>query len=188
MAFNVGSPKFQTDLVPHPRLRFMLSSHAPAVSAERAYHEQRSAAAVAVPVLESAHMDVKGDPRPMRYRGDVVPPVAPTGQGDDISVASTGATGQSDSTPVTATAWGGDLPALSASEDGGKPLPVAKEAMHESRSGGGHLELIQTASLPKGLVMTTHNALIGSRARSADTQRAEHWLHFAIKSGRPPTS
>ena len=34
--------EFQTNLVPYPRIHFMLSSYAPVISAEKAYHEQLS--------------------------------------------------------------------------------------------------------------------------------------------------
>jgi tubulin alpha len=40
-ALNVDITEFQTNLVPYPRIHFMLSSYAPVISAEKAYHEQR---------------------------------------------------------------------------------------------------------------------------------------------------
>ena len=36
----------QTNLVPYPRIHFMLSSYAPVISAEKAYHEQLSVAEI----------------------------------------------------------------------------------------------------------------------------------------------
>merc|ERR1712110_842109 len=66
-ALNVDITEFQTNLVPYPRIHFMLSSYAPVISAEKAYHEQLS-------------MMAKCDPRHgkymaccLTYRGDVVP-------------------------------------------------------------------------------------------------------------------
>merc|ERR1712021_91663 len=41
-ALNVDITEFQTNLVPYPRIHFMLSSYAPVISAEKAYHEQLS--------------------------------------------------------------------------------------------------------------------------------------------------
>ncbi|MFS7939301.1 putative tubulin, cobalamin (vitamin B12) biosynthesis CobW-like protein [Helianthus anomalus] len=39
-ALNVDVTEFQTNLVPYPRIHFMLSSYAPVISAEKAYHER----------------------------------------------------------------------------------------------------------------------------------------------------
>ena len=79
-ALNVDITEFQTNLVPYPRIHFMLSSYAPIISAEKAYHEQLSVAEITMSVFEPASMLVKCDPRHgkymaccMMYRGDVVP-------------------------------------------------------------------------------------------------------------------
>jgi len=79
-ALNVDITEFQTNLVPYPRIHFMLSSYAPIISAEKAYHEQLSVAEITMSVFEPASMYVKCDPRHgkymaccLMYRGDVVP-------------------------------------------------------------------------------------------------------------------
>ncbi|CAE8724174.1 unnamed protein product [Polarella glacialis] len=79
-ALNVDLTEFQTNLVPYPRIHFMLSSYAPIISAEKAYHEQLSVAEITMSVFEPASMFVTCDPRHgkymaccMMYRGDVVP-------------------------------------------------------------------------------------------------------------------
>ncbi|CAK0826963.1 unnamed protein product [Prorocentrum cordatum] len=79
-ALNVDITEFQTNLVPYPRIHFMLSSYAPVISAEKAYHEQLSVAEITMSVFEPSAMFVKCDPRHgkymaccMMYRGDVVP-------------------------------------------------------------------------------------------------------------------
>merc|ERR1712178_364183 len=79
-ALNVDLTEFQTNLVPYPRIHFCLSSYAPVISAEKAYHEQLSVAEITMSVFEPASMYVKRDPRHgkymaccLMYRGDVVP-------------------------------------------------------------------------------------------------------------------
>jgi len=79
-ALNVDVTEFQTNLVPYPRIHFMLSSYAPVISAEKAYHEQLSVAEITNSAFEPASMMAKCDPRHgkymaccLMYRGDVVP-------------------------------------------------------------------------------------------------------------------
>merc|ERR1712054_411639 len=79
-ALNVDVTEFQTNLVPYPRIHFMVSSYAPVISAEKAYHESLSVAEITNACFEPANMMTKCDPRHgkymaccMMYRGDVVP-------------------------------------------------------------------------------------------------------------------
>jgi len=79
-ALNVDITEFQTNLVPYPRIHFMVSSYAPVISAEKAYHESLSVAEITNATFEPANMMTKCDPRHgkymaccMMYRGDVVP-------------------------------------------------------------------------------------------------------------------
>ena len=79
-ALNVDVTEFQTNLVPYPRIHFMLSSYAPVISAEKAYHEQLSVAEITELVVRAGDMMAKCDPRHgkymaccLMYRGDVVP-------------------------------------------------------------------------------------------------------------------
>ncbi|KAF6152354.1 hypothetical protein GIB67_006008 [Kingdonia uniflora] len=79
-ALNVDVTEFQTNLVPYPRIHFMLSSYAPVISAEKVYHEQLSVAEITNSAFEPSSMMAKCDPRHgkyiaccLMYRGDVVP-------------------------------------------------------------------------------------------------------------------
>lgn len=79
-ALNVDMNEFQTNLVPYPRIHFMLCSYAPVLSAEKAYHQQNSVAELTSAVFEPGNMMAKCDPRAgkymatcLMYRGDVVP-------------------------------------------------------------------------------------------------------------------
>jgi tubulin alpha len=79
-ALNVDVNEFQTNLVPYPRIHFMLCSYAPLVSAQKAVHEQLTVADLTNSVFEPSSMMAKCDPRHGRYmacclmyRGDVVP-------------------------------------------------------------------------------------------------------------------
>lgn len=67
-ALNVDITEFQTNLVPYPRIHFMLSSYAPVISAEKAYHEQLSVAEITNSVYEPSSMMAKCDPRHGEYR------------------------------------------------------------------------------------------------------------------------
>jgi tubulin alpha len=79
-ALNVDVTEFQTNLVPYPRIHFMLCSYAPVISAAKAYHEQLSVQEITNAVFEPQNMMAKCDPRHgkymaccLMYRGDVVP-------------------------------------------------------------------------------------------------------------------
>ncbi|KAM3301074.1 tubulin alpha-1 chain-like [Capsicum chacoense] len=78
-ALNVDVNKFQTNLVPYPRIHFMLSSYAPVISVEKAYHEQFFVVEITNTAFEPSSMMVKCDPRHgkymaccLMYRGDIV--------------------------------------------------------------------------------------------------------------------
>lgn len=78
-SLNVDLNEFQTNLVPYPRIHFMLSSFAPVVSTEEIYHEKFSVAELTSACFEPDQMMVKCDPRLgkyiaccLMYRGDVV--------------------------------------------------------------------------------------------------------------------
>lgn len=66
-ALNVDINEFQTNLVPYPRIHFMLSAYAPIVSAEKAYHEESSVAEITSAVFEPNAAFAKCDPRSGRY-------------------------------------------------------------------------------------------------------------------------
>ncbi|KAH9625088.1 hypothetical protein KSS87_001532 [Heliosperma pusillum] len=66
-AINVDVTEFQTNLVPYPRIHFMLSSYAPVISAEKAYHEQLSVPEITSSVFEPSSMMAKCDPRHGKY-------------------------------------------------------------------------------------------------------------------------
>jgi len=77
---NVDINEFQTNLVPFPRIHFMLCSYAPFVSKERADHEQFSVAQLTSAAFDPQNMMAKCDPRTgkymaccLMYRGKVVP-------------------------------------------------------------------------------------------------------------------
>mmetsp|Transcript_5920 Transcript_5920/g.10500 ORF Transcript_5920/g.10500 Transcript_5920/m.10500 type:complete len:448 (-) Transcript_5920:705-2048(-) len=79
-ALNVDINEFQTNLVPFPRIHFMLSSYAPIVSTQNAYHESMSVSEITSSAFEPSAMMAKCDPRLgkymaccLMYRGDVVP-------------------------------------------------------------------------------------------------------------------
>jgi tubulin alpha len=79
-SLNVDINEFQTNLVPFPRIHFMLCSYAPVISKEKAYHESGTVQELTNAVFEPAAMMAKCDPRHgkymaccLMYRGDVVP-------------------------------------------------------------------------------------------------------------------
>jgi len=79
-ALNVDLNDFQTTLVAYPRIHFMLTSYAPVISREKAFHEMLSVAEITSSVFEPNSMMTKCDPRHgkymaccLMYRGDVVP-------------------------------------------------------------------------------------------------------------------
>jgi len=79
-SLNVDINEFQTNLVPFPRIHFMLCSYAPVINAEKSKLETLSVAELTSAVFEPANMMAKCDPRRgkymaccLMYRGDVVP-------------------------------------------------------------------------------------------------------------------
>jgi len=79
-ALNVDINEFQTNLVPYPRIHFMLSSYAPVLSAEKATHEQLTVPEITAAAFDPQNMMAKCDPRHgkymsvcLMYRGDVTP-------------------------------------------------------------------------------------------------------------------
>jgi len=79
-SLNVDINEFQTNLVPYPRIHFMLCSYAPIISSEKAHHEQFTIPDLTNSVFEPANMMAKCDPRHgkymaccLMYRGDIVP-------------------------------------------------------------------------------------------------------------------
>merc|ERR1712124_4771 len=77
---NVDMNEFETNLVPYPRIHFMLSSFAPIISAEKALRERQSVQEITLAAFEPSNQMAKCDPRHgkfmsccLLYRGDVVP-------------------------------------------------------------------------------------------------------------------
>ena len=72
--------EFQTNLVPYPRINYMLSSYTPLIPVERSGMNSLSTAEISNSVFEPSTMMAKCDPRHgkymaccMMYRGDIVP-------------------------------------------------------------------------------------------------------------------
>jgi len=79
-SLNVDINEFQTNLVPYPRIHFMLTSYAPVISANKRFHETLSVSEITNSVFESSNFMTKCDPTHgkymaccLMYRGDVVP-------------------------------------------------------------------------------------------------------------------
>jgi len=79
-SLNVDINEFQTNLVPFPRIHFMLCSYAPVISADKMSHETFTVNELTSAVFEPVNMMAKCDPRRgkymaccLMYRGDVVP-------------------------------------------------------------------------------------------------------------------
>ena len=79
-ALNVDLTEFQTNLVPYPRIHFPLTTYAPVLSVEKAFHEQNTVNEITAACFEPQNQMVKCDPRKgkymaccLLYRGDVVP-------------------------------------------------------------------------------------------------------------------
>jgi tubulin alpha len=78
---NVDLNEFQVNLVPYPRIHFMMQAYAPIISAGKSGHEQHTTPQITSAVFEPANFMVKCDPRGpdhrymsvcLLYRGDVV--------------------------------------------------------------------------------------------------------------------
>jgi len=79
-ALNVDLNEFQTNLVPYPRIHFMLQSYAPLVGIDKSAHETMTVAEVTNKTFEPQSLMTKCDPRHgkymaccLMYRGDVTP-------------------------------------------------------------------------------------------------------------------
>jgi len=79
-ALNVDLNEFQTNLVPYPRVHFMLQAYAPLVGATKAAAEENTVAECTNMVFEPTSLMTKCDPRHgkymsccLMYRGDVTP-------------------------------------------------------------------------------------------------------------------
>jgi len=78
---NVDLNEFQTNLVPYPRLHFMMQSYAPVISKAKTGHEQHTTAQITAAAFNPENFLVKCDPRGpdnqylsvcLLYRGDIV--------------------------------------------------------------------------------------------------------------------
>jgi len=78
---NVDLNEFQVNLVPYPRIHFMMQAYAPVISGKKAGHEQHTTPQITSAAFEPQNFMVKCDPRGptnkylsvcLLYRGDVV--------------------------------------------------------------------------------------------------------------------
>jgi len=79
-SLNIDINEFQTNLVPYPRIHFMLCSYAPVLSTDKVHHEQMTVGQLTNAVFEPQNMFAKCDPLHgkymaccLMYRGDIVP-------------------------------------------------------------------------------------------------------------------
>lgn len=79
-SLNSSLGEFLTNLIPYPRIHFMLSSYSPILAAEKAYHEATTVGQITKCAFEPEAMMANCDPRhgkymacSLMYRGDVVP-------------------------------------------------------------------------------------------------------------------
>eukprot|EP01087_Luapelamoeba_hula_P011066 TRINITY_DN2982_c0_g1_i1.p1 TRINITY_DN2982_c0_g1~~TRINITY_DN2982_c0_g1_i1.p1 ORF type:complete len:469 (+),score=89.23 TRINITY_DN2982_c0_g1_i1:187-1593(+) len=79
-SLNVDINEFQVNLVPYPRIHFLMCSYAPMLSPAKAAHERSTVAELTNGAFDPSHMMAKCDPRHgkymavcMMYRGDIVP-------------------------------------------------------------------------------------------------------------------
>ena len=79
-SLNLDLTEFQTNLIPYPRLHFLLSSYSPIIPAEQAYYEILSVSEITNTCFEPCNMMVKCNTNHgkymaccLMYRGDVVP-------------------------------------------------------------------------------------------------------------------
>jgi len=78
-SLNIDMNEIQTNLVPYPRIHFLMCSYAPLISAEKAKRQRLSVQEITQAAFETENMLVKCDPRKgkymatcLMYRGDVV--------------------------------------------------------------------------------------------------------------------
>jgi tubulin alpha len=79
-SLNMDINEFQVNLVPYPRIHFLISSFAPIHSIENSYHEAHKVSEITTALFETQNMMAKCDPRKgkymavcIMYRGDIVP-------------------------------------------------------------------------------------------------------------------